>query len=84
MSTVRYEIGGLMTAKAPPAAAAAMNALLAEADKLEWIGNQGYPLRMGAMLITCSPYTWRLVVPYEGNPDGLVNLVTGEVQPIIR
>ena len=84
IATVRYEIGGLMTAKEPHAAAPEMAAMIAAADSLEWIGAPGFPARAGAMLITCSPYTWRLVVPYEGNPDGLVNLVTGEIQPIVR
>ena len=29
-------------------------------------------------MITCSPFTWRLVVPYPGNPSGLVLLQTGK------
>jgi adenine deaminase len=34
-------------------------------------------------MITCSPFTWRLVVPYPGNPSGLVLLQTGKTMPVV-
>ncbi len=84
IATVRFEIGGLMSSRPPLEVAAELEKLYAAADTMEWIGAPGLPRTLVFSLITCSPFTWRLVVPYEGNPDGLVNLVTGEVRPILR
>jgi len=35
-----------------------------QGDELEWIGSPGFPRRVLFAMITCSPFTWRLVVPY--------------------
>jgi len=59
-------------------------AINASADTMDWIGAPGLPRTLVFSLITCSPFTWRLVVPHEGKPYGLINLVTGEVRPIPR
>jgi adenine deaminase len=77
------EIGGLMTSRPVAAAAASMEDLYAKSDKMEWIGSPGFPRRVIFAMITCSPYTWRLVVPYPGNPSGLVLLQTGKTMPTI-
>lgn len=77
------EIGGLMTSRPIEAAAASMNDLYAKGDALEWIGSPGFPIRIIFAMITCSPFTWRLVVPYPGNPSGLVLLQTGKTMPTI-
>ncbi len=80
---MRLEIGGLMTSRPIADAAASMDDLYAKSDALEWIGSPGFPRRVIFAMITCSPFTWRLVVPYPGNPSGLVLLQTGETKPIV-
>ena len=77
------EIGGLMTSRPIAEAAASMEDLYAKSDALEWIGSPGFPRRVIFAMITCSPFTWRLVVPYPGNPSGLVLLQTGKTMPIV-
>ncbi|PZU10219.1 adenine deaminase [Sphingomonas sp.] len=81
---IKLEVGGLMTSRPIPEAAADLEKMWAQGDTMEWIGAPGFPKGIIAMMITCSPYTWRLVVPYPGNPDGLVLLQTGETMPIIK
>ena len=83
VASMRLEIGGLMTCRPVDDAAANLEQLYDEADKMEWIGAPGFPRRAIAAMITCSPFTWRLVVPYEGNPSGLVSLQTGETSPTV-
>ena len=80
---MRLEIGGLMTSRPVTDAAASMENLYDKGDELEWIGSPGFPRRVLFAMITCSPFTWRLVVPYPGNPSGLVLLQTGETKPIV-
>jgi adenine deaminase len=80
---MRLEIGGLMTCRPIADAAASMEDLYAKSDQLEWIGSPGYPRGVIFAMITCSPFTWRLVVPYPGNPSGLVLLQTGKTMPTI-
>jgi adenine deaminase len=83
VAEMQLEVGGLMTSRPIADAAASMEDLYAKADAMEWIGAPGYPKRVIAAMITCSPYTWRLVVPYPGNPSGLVLLQTGKTMPIV-
>ena len=80
---MRLEIGGLMTSRTLEEAAASMEHLYAKGDAMDWIGSPGFPRRILFAMITCSPFTWRLVVPYPGNPSGLVLLQTGETKPIV-
>ena len=80
---MRLEIGGLMTSRPVAEAAASVENLYDKGDELEWIGSPGFPRRVLFAMITCSPFTWRLVVPYPGNPSGLVLLQTGETKPIV-
>jgi adenine deaminase len=80
---MRLEIGGLMTSRPVLDAAASMEDLYAKSDTLEWISNPGFPKRILFAMITCSPFTWRLVVPYPGNSSGLVLLQTGKTMPIV-
>jgi len=84
ISTVRFEIGGLMSSRPPAEVAKDLEQLYSAADTMQWIGDPGLPRGLVFSLITCSPFTWRLVIPYEGNPDGLINLVTGEIRPILQ
>jgi adenine deaminase len=80
---MRLEIGGLMTSRPIADAAASMEDLYAKSDAVEWIGSPGFPRAVIFAMITCSPFTWRLVVPYAGNPSGLVLLQTGKTMPIV-
>jgi len=83
LAEMQLEIAGLMTSRSIPDAAASMENVYAKADTLEWIGTPGYPRRLLISMITCSPFTWRLVVPYPGNPSGLVLLQTGQTMPTV-
>jgi adenine deaminase len=83
VAEMRLEIGGLMTCRPIADAAASMEDLYAKSDQMEWIKTPGYPKGVIFAMITCSPFTWRLVVPYKGNPSGLVLLQTGKTMPII-
>ena len=83
LAQMPLEIGGLMTSRPIADAAASMEDLYAKSDALQWIGSPGYPTRVIFAMITCSPFTWRLVVPYPGNPSGLVLLQTGKTMPIV-
>jgi adenine deaminase len=83
VAEMRLEIGGLMTSRPVADAAASMENLYAKSDAFEWIGSPGFPQRVIFAMITCSPFTWRLVVPYPGNPSGLVLLQTGKTMPTI-
>jgi adenine deaminase len=80
---VRLEIGGLMTSRPARVLAAELDALDDAGRDLEWIGPQGIPKRLPFALITCTPNTWRLVLPYPGNPSGLYNLVTRKTHPVV-
>jgi adenine deaminase len=83
VAEMRLEIGGLMTCRPIEEAAASMDDLYAKSDAMDWIGSPGYPKGVIFAMITCSPFTWRLVVPYPGNPSGLVLLQTGKTMPTI-
>jgi len=80
---MRLEVGGLMTSRPIADAAASMEDLYAKSDGMDWIANPGFPNRVLFAMITCSPFTWRLVVPYPDNPSGLVLLQTGKTMPIV-
>lgn len=81
--SMRLEIGGLMTSRPVHEAAANLESMWAKADSMQWIGNPGFPKGIIFAMITCSPFTWRLVAPYPGNPSGLVLLQTGETKPVV-
>ena len=83
VASVRYEIGGLMTQRPAQEVAAEIDALHAAADEMEWLGDSpGWPKRMIFAFLTASPWKWALVAPYEGNPQGFVNVATGETHPV--
>jgi adenine deaminase len=83
VAEMRLEIGGLMTCRPIDEAAASMEDLYSKSDAMEWIGSPGFPRGVIFAMITCSPFTWRLVVPYPGNPSGLVLLQTGKTMPTV-
>ena len=83
VASVRYEIGGLMSQRPAQEVAADIEAMYNAADEMEWHGETpGWPKRMIAAFLTASPWKWVLVAPYEGNPDGFVNLITGETHAV--
>jgi adenine deaminase len=83
VASVRYEIGGLMSQRTAESVAAELENLYAEADKMEWIGAPGLPQRMVFSYLTCTPWKWVLVAPYDGNESGLVNVTNGETHPVV-
>ena len=83
IAEMKLEIGGLMTARPIAEAAASMEDVYAKADTMEWIGAPGYPKWVIGAMISCSPTTWRLVVPYPGNPSGIVLMQTGKTMPTV-
>jgi adenine deaminase len=81
---VRLEIGGLMASRPPAQVAKELEDMYAIADQMKWIGAPGFPQRIRYCMITCSPFRWRIVVPYPGNPGGLVDIATGRTMPIVQ
>ena len=90
-ATVRYEIGGLMTARPAEALDAEMQALYDEAAKVDWMHeptfaprwSPGFPERLIFATLTCAPWRWVLVAPCEQAPEGFVNVQTGETHPVV-
>ena len=90
-ATVRFEIGGLMSARPAEAVDAEMQALYRAAEKVDWMYEPtyrprwypGFPQRLMAATLTCSPWTWVLVAPSPLAPEGFVNVATGETHPIV-
>jgi adenine deaminase len=41
------------------------------------------PLRLQYATLTCAPWRWVLVAPTEAVPQGLVNVATGAVHPVV-
>jgi adenine deaminase len=91
VATVRFEVGGLMTARSPQDLDAEMQGLYRAAEKIDWIYEPtyrprwypGFPERLMAATLTCSPWTWVLVAPSPLAPEGFVNVATGETHPIV-
>ncbi|MEM8867860.1 MAG: adenine deaminase C-terminal domain-containing protein [Verrucomicrobiota bacterium] len=83
VATVRYEIGGLMSQRTAEEVAEELEFLYARADEMEWIGMPGLPKDMVFAYLTCTPWKWVLVAPYEGNESGLVNVTNGMKHPVV-
>jgi adenine deaminase len=81
---VQLEIGGLMASRSAAQVAGELESMYAVADKMKWIGTPGFPEWVRYCMITCSPFRWRLVIPYAGNPGGLLDLGTGRIMPIVQ
>jgi adenine deaminase len=81
---VQLEIGGIMASRPAAQVAKETEAMYAVADQMKWIGSPGFPQRIRYCMITCSPFRWRIVVPYKGNPGGLVDIATGKTMPIVQ
>ncbi|MDW6021534.1 adenine deaminase C-terminal domain-containing protein [Mesorhizobium sp. BAC0120] len=91
VARVRYEVGGLMTARPAEALDAEMQALYAEGAKIDWMYEPtfsprwwpGFPERLAFATLTCAPWRWVLVAPSEHAPEGFVNVATGETHPVV-
>ncbi|MEM8728647.1 MAG: adenine deaminase C-terminal domain-containing protein, partial [Pseudomonadota bacterium] len=90
-ATVRYEIGGLMTARPAEALDAEWRSFRDTADRLDWQfepsssprWGPGFPERLQFATLTCAPWRWVLVAPNPAAPTGLVNVATGESHPVV-
>ncbi|MCC5974230.1 MAG: adenine deaminase [Rubellimicrobium sp.] len=90
-ATVRYEVGGLMTARPAEALDAEMQALYAAAEDIDWLYEPsftrhwypGFPERLAFATLTCAPWRWVLVAPSPLAPQGFVNVSTGETHPVV-
>lgn len=90
-ATVRYEIGGLMTARPAEALDEEMQALYRAAGDIDWMfeptpgarWTPGFPERLIFATLTCAPWRWVLVAPHPRAPEGFVNVETGETHPIV-
>lgn len=83
VASVTLDIAGLMTARPVTEVAAEMERLHQAADAMDWIGSPGLPDRMRFAFLTASPWKWQLLAPYEGNPGGFVNVVTGQTHEVV-
>ncbi len=91
VSTVRYEIGGLMSCRPPQEVDAEMKHLYAEGAKVEWMyeptfsprWSPGFPERLAFATLTCAPWRWVLVAPTTTVPQGFVNVQTGQSHPVV-
>ena len=81
---VLYEVGGLMSARPPEEVADDLVQFWVSAEKFEWLGT-GVPQikRQIFATLTCQPWKWVLVAPFEGCPSGFVNVTNGECNPIV-
>ena len=88
---VRYEIGGLMTARTAEALDAEMQAFYRQAAKVTWmyspsalnLWKPGFPEFLIFATLTCSPWRWVLVAPSKLAPNGFVNVQTGETHEVV-
>jgi len=90
-ATVRFEVGGLMTARPAEALDAEMQTLYAAAEHVAWMHEptymgrwpEGFPERLIFATLTCAPWRWVLVAPGPLAPEGFVNVATGETHPLV-
>jgi len=88
---VRYEVGGLMTARPADVLDAEWSAFLAATQSIDWMYEPtfsprwapGFPERLQFATLTCAPWRWVLVAPTEAIPQGLVNVQTGQSHPVV-
>jgi len=91
VAEMRFEIGGLMTARPAEDYDRDMKAFYAAAEKVEWmyrpggdnLWKPGIPEHLKFATLTCSPWRWVLVAPTEACPEGFVNVQTGEQHKVV-
>ncbi|NDV01159.1 adenine deaminase [Pseudoroseicyclus tamaricis] len=90
-ATVRYEVGGLMSARPAEELDAEMQALYRAAEAVDWMWEptatenwpEGFPERLAFATLTCAPWRWVLVAPGPLAPEGFVNVTTGQTHPVV-
>jgi len=88
---MRFEIGGLMTARSAEDYDRDMQEFYRQAAKVEWmykpsalhLWQPGFPEFLQFSTLTCSPWRWVLVAPSKMAPEGFVNVVTGETHKVV-
>lgn len=68
-----------------------MQALYSEGEKVDWMYEPsfqprwypGFPERLAWATLTCAPWRWVLVAPSDYAPQGLVNVQTGAIHPVV-
>ena len=93
---VAFEVGGLMTAREPEVAAQDMTDFWKQVEKFKWLGiglaeeDPAYAsVAVGRVYsqifatLTCTPWNWVLVAPWEDCRSGLRNVLTGECHDIV-
>jgi adenine deaminase len=91
VAEMRFEIGGLMTARSAEAYDADMQRFYKAAERVEWmylpggdnLWKPGFPEHLQFATLTCSPWRWALVAPTEMCPEGFVNVQTGEQHKVV-
>ena len=91
VAEMRFEIGGLMTARPAEAYDADMQAFYKAAEKVEWmylsggdnLWKPGFPEHLKFATLTCSPWRWVLVAPTDLAPEGFVNVQTGATHKVV-
>jgi adenine deaminase len=94
VSTLRLEIGGLMTSRPAEAFAENLLQMRAEMAKMEWLDGARHWIQdfLGVEFMTevliygflsCPPWYWTLIPPTDGVPEGLINIRTGEKHPVV-
>jgi adenine deaminase len=94
VSTLRLEIGGLMTARPAEAFSENLQQMRAEMEKMEWLEKGPHPLRefLGVEhvtealiygFLTCPPWIWIMIPPTDDLPEGFLNNRTGKTHPIV-
>ncbi len=94
VSTVRLEIGGLMTARTAEAFSKDLLHMRAEMDKMEWLEKPVFRLQQFLGVdhvtealcygfLTCPPWVWTFIPPTDSVPEGLVNIQTGETHSVV-
>jgi adenine deaminase len=94
VSTLRLEVGGLMTARSAEAFAENLRQMRSEMDKMEWhdgprsfvqdiLGVEHMTELMIYAFLSCPPWFWIMVPPTDALPEGFVNNRTGEKHPVV-
>ena len=94
VSTLRLEVGGLMTARTAEAFAENLLQMRAQMSQMEWLEEGrhwiqdflGVDHATEAMIygfLTCPPWHWIMIPPTDGVPEGLINNRTGQTHPVV-
>jgi adenine deaminase len=94
VATVRLEIGGLMTARTAEAFSKDLLSMREAMDTMEWMEKPVFRLQtfLGVNhvtealcygFLTCPPWVWTFIPPTDAVPEGLVNIRTGEIHPVV-